>query len=211
MRDKKTEKPTELASWHRHAHADKLSSNWQDVKYVRVDPIRLASFAGETSISALPGAVVDPVAFQQGGRLLVVGLGNEEQGDCGIGSHLLRCLSQYAWPKCVEFRHIGEVAWEQVGAYSAIILLDAMHGPDNAGSVYQSDGEALMACSANRHRRSIEPFLALRRRLTVFGIQPHRRGQDRELSQELVSRLPSMLTYLRHYILQAAAELSHVN
>jgi hydrogenase maturation protease len=105
--------------------------------------------------------VVDPANFGDGAkRMLIVGLGDENQGDCGIGSYLVRCLGQYTWPEGVDFCHLREISWERINDYSKIILLDAMHGPERPGSVYQADGEALMACSANHHRHSIEPFLA---------------------------------------------------
>ncbi|MHC4717965.1 MAG: hypothetical protein ACYS5V_13405, partial [Planctomycetota bacterium] len=53
--------------------------------------------------------------------------------------------------------------------------------------------------------------LSVRRRVSIFGIQPHRRDYGSDISDELILAMPSLVPYLRARILEAAADTQLTN
>ena len=52
---------------------------------------------------------------------------------------------------------------------------------------------------------------SVRRRLSIFGIQPHRRDYGSDISEELILAMPSLVPYLRARILEAASDTELAN
>lgn len=148
-------------------------------------------------------------------KVLVLGLGDEDFGDNGVGCHLARCLADMDWPAGVEFDLAGKTAPEHLAGYEKIVLLQALTGPNSPGSLYHADPEALVALATTSQAakmdllRMISP--PLRQRLLVLGVHPRTTQRDSGLSEEILGAIPRLLPYLRNFILRCAKDISNTN
>ena len=148
------------------------------------------------------------------GGILVIGMGDEQRGDGGIGLHLMLCLQQMDWPANVTFSRADADIHRRAGHFQRVIVLDAIEGPGSPGSLYQADPEDLLTSSAGvRSGAGLLPMLspAIRRRLSVFGVQPGSTSWGSPLSAGVLASVPILLSYLRARILQVAADHQAVN
>jgi len=147
--------------------------------------------------------------------VLVVGMGDADRGDDGIGVHLTGCLAAMGWPDSVEFCTAGADVPKRAEKFARVLLIEAIDGPELPGSLYQADPQELMdaAVGGNEGGLGLLSMLSgpVRRRLSVFGIQPRRRDYGSDISDELILAMPVLVSYLRARILQAAAEAELAN
>lgn len=149
------------------------------------------------------------------GKVLVLGLGDEDFGDNGVGCHLARCLADMDWPSGVEFDLAGKTTSDRLAGYEKIVLLQAMSGPNSPGSLYHADPEALVALATTSQAlkmdmlRMISP--PLRQRVLVLGVHPRTTRRDSGLSEEILGAIPKLLPYLRSFILRCARDISNTN
>ena len=145
----------------------------------------------------------------------MLGLGDEDFGDNGVGCHLARCLADMDWPSGVEFDLAGTTSPERLAGYEKIVLLQAMSGPNSPGSLYHADPEALVALATTSQAlkmdmlRMISP--PLRQRIMVLGVHPRTTRRDSGLSEEILGAIPKLLPYLRSFILRCARDISNTN
>jgi hydrogenase maturation protease len=160
-----------------------------------------------------------PLALRQSplatSGVLIVGLGDESRGDGGIGLHLAECLSQLDWPGNVVFVEASDSVPLLAEAFAHIVLLDALDGPESPGALYKADPEGLLTDAAGGPDGNLGllPMLsaAVRKRATIFGVQPANRQWGSSMSRAVVSALPVLVPYLRAFILQAARRGATVN
>ena len=180
---------------------------WANLSFGRLPDVRASETSGGLK------AVVGP--FRPTQNVLVVGMGDEARGDGGIGLHLVRCLAQMNWPRGVHFRPASEEIVRTAPGYSRVVLLDAIDGPDTPGSLYRADPESLLRASIAGEGSGLGLLgmfpEGLRRRLSIFGVQPRTNGWGSTLSREVIAALPVLLPYLRGVILQLAAETAQMH
>jgi len=147
--------------------------------------------------------------------VLVVGMGDEDRGDGGIGVHLVGCLAQMDWPACVVFCRPDDSLPKKTEQFGRVILVDSLEGAEPPGSLYRADPKELLDRSAGGAGSGLGLLAMLpapvRERLSIFGVQPRTTDWGSPLSGETIAAIPVLLPYLRAFILQAAAELSCVN
>jgi len=147
--------------------------------------------------------------------VLVVGMGDETRGDGGIGLHLMRCLAQLDWPGSVVFTPADDSIPERAERFARVILIDAVDGPSTPGTLYQVDPEELLACSLGGEGSGLGLLTMLparlRRRVSIFGVQPGDTRWGAAVSSQVLACLPLLLPYLRARILTAARDLTAVN
>jgi hydrogenase maturation protease len=165
-------------------------------------------------VAPLPGAAA-PAHSPALGKVLVLGLGDEDFGDNGVGCHLARCLAEMDWPAGVEFDLAGRATAERLAGYERIVLLQAMSGPNCPGSLYHADPEALLALSAGGQGAKMDLLRMLspplRQRVMVLGVHPRTTQRDSGLSEEILGAIPRLLPYLRSFILRCAKDISNTN
>ena len=147
--------------------------------------------------------------------VLVVGMGDEDRGDGGVGLHLMSCLAQMDWPRSVVFCAADESVPERAPLFARVILLDALEGPASPGALYQVDPDQLLggACDGPLEGLGLLSMLPepVRKRVRVFGVHPATKTWGSPLSSEVIAAMSILLTYLRARILTAADEVSQVN
>lgn len=150
-----------------------------------------------------------------GRGVLVVGMGDVDRGDDGIGVHLMGCLAEMDWPGSVEFCPAGPEVPQRAEQFARVLLLEAIDGPEAPGSLYQADPQELLDNSVGGAEGGLGLLsllsLSVRRRVSIFGIQPHRRDYGSDISDELILAMPSLVPYLRARILEAAADTELAN
>jgi len=147
--------------------------------------------------------------------VLVVGMGDVDRGDDGIGVHLTGCLAAMPWPDSVEFCTAGPDVPKRAEKFARVLLIEAIDGPEAPGALYQANPQELLETSVGGPDSGLGLLSMLsapvRRRLSVFGIQPHRRDYGSDISDELILAMPSLVPYLRARILEAAADTRLAN
>jgi hydrogenase maturation protease len=149
------------------------------------------------------------------GKVLVLGLGDEEYGDSGVGCHLTRCLADMDWPAGVMFELAANATPEHLAGYEKIVLLQAMSGPNHPGSLYHADPEAMVALSPASQAAKMDLLRMIappvRKRLMVLGVHPRTTQRNSGLSEEILGAIPRLLPYLRNFILRCAQDISNTN
>ena len=150
-------------------------------------------------------------AWRPSRGVLIVGMGDENRGDGGVGLHLMECLQQLDWPGDVAFCQAHASLPRQAEQFARVILLDAIEGPEEPGSLYQANPEDLLACAGPPGRATglvgmLTP--AVRKRLAIFAMHPRNLGWGSELSSEVVRAISLALPYLRSFILQMLRTLA---
>lgn len=150
-----------------------------------------------------------------GKGVLVIGMGRETHGDNGVGLYLMDCLARLDWPTSVTFVRGDACATAQPAGAAKVILLDAVEGPEAAGSLYQLDPEEMLSKASGGAPSGMGMALLLpkwvRSRMVIFGIQPRTRHQGSSLSTEVLTAMPILVTYLRGIILKAVGEVMQLN
>lgn len=147
--------------------------------------------------------------------ILVVGMGDENCGDGGMGIHLMGCLEQLCWPGDVAFCPADESVPKRAEQFAHVILLDSFEGPDGPGSLYQANlGELLAHCRKEEHEPlgmlgSLSP--AVRKRLAVFAMHPKTSAWGAGLSGAVIASMTIVVPYLRAYILSVLGRLATVH
>jgi len=172
-----------------------------------LERIRFARGDSADAVSDEPGRLPSGV--------LVVGMGDEDRGDGGVGVHLIGCLAQLNWPESVVFCQADDTVPKRAQSFARVILLDAIEGPELPGTLYEADPEELLARSVGGAGSGLGllgmlPKTVLKR-ISIFGIQPATTTWGDTLSREVISCMPMLLPYLRAYILKAADEARAIN
>jgi len=187
-------------------------------------PSEASDRAGDASPPALALSAAEPAcpesdrADRQSDRparcVLVVGMGDEERGDQGVGVQLMHCLSHLDWPAGVAFCPADASVPARAEDFARVILLDAVDGPKEPGALYRVDPGALLDRSIGGAEAGVGLLTLMsptvRKRLEIFGIQPHSTAWGQSLSGEVASNLPVLVPYLRAMILRAAAEAARI-
>ena len=149
------------------------------------------------------------------GAVLIVGAGDEDRGDGGIGIHLMHCLAQMHWPEGVVFCRADESVPQRAEKFGRVIILESLEGPESPGSLYRADPEDLLRRSLGDEDNQVGLLSmisrSVRRRTAIFGVQPGTTRWGSQPSPEVIGALPLLLAYLRTVILSAAAELNDVH
>lgn len=147
--------------------------------------------------------------------VLVVGMGDQDRGDGGVGVHLIGWLAQLNWPESVVFCQADETVPNRAQDFARVILLDAIEGSESPGTLYEADPEELLARSVGGAGSGLGllgmlPKTVLKR-ISIFGIQPATTTWGDTLSREVISCMPMVMPYLRAHILKAADEARAIN
>ena len=147
--------------------------------------------------------------------VLVVGLGDEDRGDGAVGLHLLHCLAQLDWPESVVFCEADESIPARAEGFARIILLEAIEGPEQPGSLYRADPKELLASAVGGPGSGLGLLTmlspAVLERVSIFGVQPLNTSWGSELSADVIAAMPALISYLRARILKAASEARLAN
>ncbi len=147
-------------------------------------------------------------------RLGVFGIGNIIMGDDGIGVELLRAISSIDFGPnvdLVEFGVGGMSLLYSIEKYSSVLIVDAVEfgresafrrafSPEEVKEIDLKRPESLHQCD---HLQVLE--LAKRmgkefHEVRIFGIQPHKVGFDKPLSNELKGHFDDMVAELEMLI-----------
>ena len=141
---------------------------------------------------------------------LILGMGNLLLGDEGVGVHAARALLEDGCPPGTEILEIGTAILEALPALETaerIIIIDAMKGREEAGTVYRIalDNCSGNPCIASMHGFDIFRVLALTQRssvpeVVVFGVEPDHIGWSMELSPSVTKSLPALLEAVKNEI-----------
>jgi hydrogenase maturation protease len=137
-------------------------------------------------------------------------MGNLLLGDEGVGVHAARALLEDGCPPGTEILEIGTAILEALPALETaerIIIIDAMKGRKEAGTVYRIalDNCSGNPCIASMHGFDIFRVLALTQRssvpeVVVFGVEPDHIGWSMELSPSVTKSLPALLEAVKNEI-----------
>jgi len=184
-------------------------------------PASSAAMPGAASLEALGVSSGDPVPRPlRHGRasprgVLVVGLGDEDRGDGAVGLHLLHCLAQLDWPASVVFCEADDSLPARAEGFARIILLEAIEGTEQPGSLYQADPKELLANSVGGAGSGLGLLTmlspAVLERVSIFGVQPLNTNWGSALSTDVIAAMPALMSYLRMQILKAASESQLAN
>lgn len=155
------------------------------------------------------------MAKQLAGRIAVVGLGNRNLSDDGIGEHALRVLKEYE-PDGVHLISAGTSVMEVVQklrGMDRVLVIDAVRGGGSPGTVYFiQNGNPTTRTYLSMHALGLR--LALRmlpprerpQNWMILGVEPARRDYGRELSPELRLLLPGIVRRTNRLIARWADE-----
>ncbi|MCP4340810.1 MAG: hydrogenase maturation protease [Desulfobulbaceae bacterium] len=139
----------------------------------------------------------------------ILGLGNELQGDKGIGVHAVRQLKEVELPKSAKVVEVGTAILDTLLALKhaeRIIVLDSMRTGGTPGTVYRIpfDHYAGTPCIASMDGYDIfrEMVLTGRKRMEppsimVFGVEPETTDWSMTLSPTITKSLPYLLEVVR--------------
>jgi len=137
------------------------------------------------------------------GKTVIVGVGNLLLRDEGVGVHVARALQERALPVGTAVRECGTTlldCWDEFRDAEKVVIVDAVQGGEEPGSIYRIPGEALagdhrggMSC----HDIGIGEVLGLKWRggpeVVVIGVEPAEIEWRLELSPPIQARLDRIL------------------
>jgi hydrogenase maturation protease len=138
-------------------------------------------------------------------RVVIIGIGNLILQDEGIGVHAVRELGKLALPPHVEVIDGGTATIELlpvIRAAERIIVIDALKGGEEPGTIYRLSPEDLMV-DAERllslHQVGLLEVLGMARQLggdaevVIIGVEPKEIGWGMELTPAVAAKLPQVI------------------
>lgn len=144
-------------------------------------------------------------------RILIIGIGNTLMSDDGVGIHLIRKLQKKVHEgddslKNISLLEVGTSALYYLEAISRaenLILLDAVKGGAQAGSIYhlqEDDFKTDLQMNRDFHGYSVLDVIKLSREITqlpanliIYGIEPETLSLGEELSRSVKNALPKVI------------------
>lgn len=157
-----------------------------------------------------------------GNSAAVAGLGNLLLTDDGIGVWLIRALQEFDLPDSLTLHEIGTSVFalhSLAAEHSSLLLVDAMHGGRDPGTVYRLSAEEVRLLYRRQGEKSLSRFHSLHDfqildlmalpgnagpNWQVFGVEPAEIGFGIGLSPFLAEKLPAIVPGL----LGAAEEMA---
>ncbi len=164
----------------------------------------------------------------QGGGVAVLGLGNLLLQDDGIGVWLIRELQQVQLPRAVKTYEIGTAVLaitSLLHEHSRLLLVDAMYGGQNPGSIYRLTAKEVLLLHQRRNGKGLPLFQSLHEfqildlmAMTgtagsywrVFGVEPAEIDFGIGLSPHLSGLIPSLAASLKKEAEKMAARLQKI-
>ena len=122
----------------------------------------------------------------------------------------MECLEQLEWPGDVAFSRVHQDLPGQARHFAQVILLGAIAGPDEPGSLYQANAEELLAGGHPQMEGAgvIGMFpREMRKRLAIFAMHPQNVARGSRLSGDVIRAISLAVPYLRSFILRTLGEL----
>ena len=145
------------------------------------------------------------------GKTLVLGLGNLLLGDEGVGVHAAQALLKERF-EGVEIQDIGTAILDALPALERakrVIVLDAMKGHGNPGTIYRISMDQCMGnpCIGSLHGFDLRSVLAMAGReappeVLVLGVEPAMIDWSLDLSPTVRRSLPVLLEAVRSELAQ---------
>ena len=150
----------------------------------------------------------------RGGTVLIVGIGNELLGDEGLGVQVARALRAAlpALPPGVEVLEAGTSLLDllpEMHSYARVILVDAIRGGREPGTVYRVEslaglaGQCAAAVPVSAHEWDLVETLRLAdsldllpRQLSLVGAEPENMNPGLELSPRLKAAAAAIVSLL---------------
>lgn len=139
-------------------------------------------------------------------KIVVIGIGNEIQGDDGLGVHAIKELEKISFPKEVELLAGGTSGPDLIVYFEGVDLLifvDAIRGGNEPGTMYKYNPEEMKyqrSVALSPHQLGIPETLRLAefagkkpKKSVFFGIEPMNLDFSMELSQPLKEKLPRLV------------------
>jgi len=146
-------------------------------------------------------------------KLLIIGLGNLIMSDDSLGIHVVRELQKEDWKEDISLLEVGTSPLyylEEISRAESLIIVDAIQGGEQAGSIYRLTEENLRS-SGNTvrdfHGYSLLNVIELAREITnfptnlvIYGIEPENLSLGEELSQKVKDSMPKLINLIRKEI-----------
>ncbi|MEO1784118.1 HyaD/HybD family hydrogenase maturation endopeptidase [Thermodesulfobium sp. 4217-1] len=139
-------------------------------------------------------------------KIVVIGIGNEIQGDDGLGVHVIKELEKISLPKEVELLAGGTSGPDLIVYFEGVDLLifvDAIRGGNEPGTMYKYNPEEMKyqrSVALSPHQIGIPETLRLAefadkkpKKSVFFGMEPMNLDFSMELSQPLKEKLPRLV------------------
>jgi hydrogenase maturation protease len=138
-------------------------------------------------------------------RVVIIGIGNLILQDEGIGVHAVRELGKLALPSHVEVIDGGTAPMELlpvIRAAERIIVIDALKGGEEPGTIYRLTPEDLMIDAERTlslHQVELLEVLGMARQLggnpavVIIGVEPKEIGWGMELTPVVEKKLPKVI------------------
>jgi hydrogenase maturation protease len=140
-----------------------------------------------------------------GGRIVVMGTGNELLKDEGVGVHVVRELARWTFDFPVEIIDAGTApdCWQGDEPVGKLVVIDAAYGGGKPGAVYRfspEDVEFDPVMMTSVHQLSFLNSLKLSEiagckpeETVIIGVEPKEVAWGMELSEELRGRVPDIV------------------
>jgi hydrogenase maturation protease len=138
-------------------------------------------------------------------KMIIIGIGNLILRDEGVGVHAVRELEGRKLPAHVEIIDGGTSLMELLPVIQdaeRIIVIDALRGGGEPGTVYRVTPDDLMAeteRTLSLHQVSLLEVLGMVRQLggdpqvVIIGVEPHEISWGMELTAEVEAKLPQVV------------------
>ncbi|AWB09713.1 hydrogenase maturation protease [Thermodesulfobium acidiphilum] len=139
-------------------------------------------------------------------KILVIGIGNELQGDDGLGVHVIKELKKVSLPDEVDLLAGGTSGPDLIVYFEGVdfaIFVDAVRGGNKPGTIYKYKPEEMKyqkSIALSPHQIGIPETLSLAefvgkkpKRSIFFGMEPMNLEFSMELSEPVKEKLPRLV------------------
>ncbi|HEM55213.1 MAG TPA: hydrogenase maturation protease [Thermodesulfobium narugense] len=139
-------------------------------------------------------------------KILVIGIGNELQGDDGLGVHVIKELKKVSLPDEVDLLAGGTSGSDLIVYFEGVdfaIFVDAVRGGNKPGTIYKYKPEEMKyqkSIALSPHQIGIPETLSLAefvgkkpKRSIFFGMEPMNLEFSMELSEPVKEKLPRLV------------------
>ncbi|WP_448589777.1 hydrogenase maturation protease [Thermodesulfobium sp.] len=139
-------------------------------------------------------------------KVLILGIGNELQGDDGLGVHVIKELKRISLPKEVKLLAGGTSGPDLIAYFEGVdfvIFVDAIRGGNLPGTIYKYNPEEMRyqrSVVLSPHQMGVPETLSLAelvgkkpKKSIFFGMEPMDIGYSLELSKPVREKLPRLV------------------
>ncbi|AEE13986.1 hydrogenase maturation protease [Thermodesulfobium narugense DSM 14796] len=139
-------------------------------------------------------------------KILVIGIGNELQGDDGLGIHVIKELEKVSLPSEVSLLAGGTSGPDLIFYFEGVdyvIFVDAVRGGNKPGTIYKYNPEEMKyqkSIALSPHQIGIPETLSLAefvgkkpKKSIFFGMEPMNLDYSMELSESVKKKLPRLV------------------